>query len=259
MSSSILFNILTLLTSSVSRRGLYDSDESDHVSDHESDHKSGYMPNMEFEFVEVDEINNEETNNEEEEEEFDFPLFASAKAATEVNETPEEERGRSTTKTMKVSLREESVEVIKNERPDSYYFADYTEQERANFKAAAQTPEEIHKSALPYPDPKPWQHIDVQQHNLRIDEEKKKKKTKRAGKKKRDEAIQSRIRKDEREKLMKKLAREQRAKLKKMRWAREKPVRTVYEKPVRVQNERSERRKVVSRAVSNSATNLNDL
>lgn len=203
----ILFKSSSISTNvSVSRKGLYD--ELDHSE--ESDHKV-YMP-MGFEFVEVDVKENEESKEGEGEgegeDEFDFPLFA---AAPQV-----EERGRSPTKTMKVSLREESVEEIKNERPDAFYFARYTEKERDQFKMSAVTIEQIEVFAMEtHPDPKPWQHIDVEQHNSRIDNEKKKKK--RPGKKDRKERIMSRIRRDEREKLAKKLAREERAKLKKMR------------------------------------------
>lgn len=203
------------------------------------------MPNIEFEFVEVD---NSETNvpsvveNGVEEvaqieekvitdDEFEFPLFAapsvaksSGQAAQDENTAEEEEsRGRSKDKIMKVSLREASIEVIKNERPTSYYRATYSDKERLQFTLSAVSADDIYQQieiVTPVQDPKPWKCIDLQKYNKEVEKQLQKEKQiqnnkNRAGKKKRDNIIACRERKLERKKIEVKMQKEKDAKIKK--------------------------------------------
>lgn len=202
------------------------------------------MPNFNFEFVEIPDSEpihtqltdehqglkgvkgtNLEQSNHLSDEEFDFPLFAAPKTTTSADQdgNDDEERGRVKAKTMKVSLREASVEVIKNERPISYYVASYTDEEKSKFFAAAITSDQIYQLVevnKPVIDRKPWKCIDLNEYNRKIENELNKEKIKnksrnRAGKKKRQSKIESRERKQERNIIQKKLEKEQAAKLKK--------------------------------------------
>ncbi|KAK6455623.1 uncharacterized protein RJT20DRAFT_128915 [Scheffersomyces xylosifermentans] len=223
-----------------SRAALYDS-ESEIESDDGSNPLS-YMPKMEFEFVEVNQSEEDEVNkdsdgiiagdiaqtkndeNMEEEEEYDFPLFASSAATVNTTEnledaTNEHERGRPKVKSMKVSLREASLEIIKNERPSSYYFAQYSETEKANFASAAISGDDIYAQVQLWtslPDPKPWKVFSLNEHNNRIEQEisrMKIRKTNRAGKNRREEKIKCRERRFERMKIYKREEEERKAKL----------------------------------------------
>lgn len=199
------------------------------------------MPNIEFEFVEVDESNEPEPTEmneanddideakEKEDEEFEFPLFAAPSSSAHQDgklskmEEDEETRGRNKDRVMKVSLREESVEVIKNERPLSYYMATYTDEDKSQFIAAAVTAGDIYSQLeiiTPVRDPKPWKCIDLSKYNREVEREiqKNNAKTKsrsRPGKKKRLNIIACRERKLERKKVDKKIQKELDAKIKK--------------------------------------------
>lgn len=201
---------------------------------------------MEFEFVEVYQgspekeveeaqtINNdvhdvsmggiEEQVLEDEDDEFEFPLFASGptKKSTTEPVDGEEERGRSTTRVMKVSLRDASEEKIVNERNPEYYFARFSEVERNQFMSVAVTFEDIYSQyQMPAIESQPWKVLDVGKYNKRIEEENaretlhKRKIRRRAGKKKRENIIQCKERKDERARIEKKIEKEKQAKLKK--------------------------------------------
>lgn len=208
------------------------------------------MPsNFEFDFIEVD--NNDEKEDavtddisilskdkevateekQESDEEFEFPLFAAPppnskaeepKDDTSMDVVVDEERGRTKSKIMKVSLREESLEVIKNERPLSYYYASYSEDQKRQFLEAAVSGDDIYQQiqiSVPIEDPKPWKCLVLESHNAQIEKElakqKKRSHSKRAGKKKREYKVACRERKLERKRIEKKLQKEKDAKFKK--------------------------------------------
>lgn len=148
-------------------------------------------------------------------EEFDFPLFASNK-----HDNDGEDRGRSSTRIMKISLREESVENIKQERPESYYFATYSKDDKSKFISAAITAQDIFNFNERYPiiDTQPHKCLDVSLYNQKVEHElrlQKKRSRTRPGKKKREATIACRERKQEREKLLVKLEKDRLNKLKK--------------------------------------------
>lgn len=213
---------------------------------------------FDFEFIEVDDGSNDiddqeiikdnvqvttgvENSQEKKEEresddEFDFPLFSAPiptsnlKESTEIDDTAHEAdqgRGRLETRTMKVSLREESIEVIKNERPLSYYRAIYTEKEKKEFIDAAILSDDIYKQisiSIPIKDPCPWKCMNLNEHNAVIQsqilKQKEKHQKRRAGKNKRSSKIGSQERKVERRKVEKKLKKEKEAKIKKQFYGR---------------------------------------
>ncbi|KAK6463033.1 hypothetical protein DFJ63DRAFT_101541 [Scheffersomyces coipomensis] len=229
----------------ISRSSLYDSDEVE--SNDEGEYQMPYS--MDFEFVEVEQASEEEKVNVNEEEtvddkadevkeqddEFEFPLFSFGSATTnksivkdetsvEDKKSVEEERGRSKTKVMKISLREESLETVKRERPQSYYFSNYSQQEKEQFLQVAVTGEDIYAQLqlsiqTPIAELKPWRVINLNEYNEKIDQEllkqKIRSKHRREGKKKRITKIVCRERKLERVKLQKKIEKDQKAKLKK--------------------------------------------
>lgn len=151
------------------------------------------LPKLEFEFIEVNNAEgstadidrnteNVDTNNTQEDDEFDFPLFSFGAAAPldeadngKAQEEKEEgeSRGRSVTKLMKVSLREPSPEVINITRPRLYYFSEYSEAEKQQFRESALDVDSILKEYKlgPY---KGWPEyrgkvIDLNEHNAKID------------------------------------------------------------------------------------------
>lgn len=146
-------------------------------------------------------------------EEFDFPLFATKK------DDDTSDRGRLTTRTMKVSLRDETVDTIQQERPISYYFATYTEEDKARFISAAITADEMFKFNEKYPTiDTTHKCLDLELYNHKIEQElqlQKKRKRTRPGKKKRGAIIECRERKDQRKKLLIKLEKERLNKVKK--------------------------------------------
>lgn len=105
------------------------------------------LPSIELEFFDAgpQEVHAAD-DNQAKEDEFDFPLFSFG-MASKVPDDPQNEdasndndepRGRdSTTKLMKVTLRSPSPEVINNQRPRTYYFAEYSAQELMRFQSAA--------------------------------------------------------------------------------------------------------------------------
>ena len=160
------------------------------------------LPVMEFEEVEIEDV--DEKAKEADDYEFEFPLFASAPPKDSNDET----RGRTTEPVMKVSLRERSEERIKNDRPTSYYFAVYTEEEKRRFEQAAITTEILFKHEV-IVDHQPWKCINLTEYNAKI----KPKKHTRAGKKKRQAKIEGRKRREERNLVKKKLEEEAQARL----------------------------------------------
>ncbi|KAG7661980.1 uncharacterized protein J8A68_004480 [[Candida] subhashii] len=220
----------------ISRSHLYNDSQSEYESDSES---IGYVaPNIDFEFVEVD-VETPEPNAEEEKEsieeeehehkevkedkqeddEFEFPLFfmGAVGKPTAGGETEEVSKAA----TMKVSLKEEEVEEIKQERPESYYFANYTDEQRHQFEICAITSDDIYKQLeVKTIDSQPWKCIDLTKYNAkiesRIQRDKIRKNKLRPGKKKRTSKIECRERRIERKKLEKKLEQEKKKLIKKM-------------------------------------------
>ncbi|KAK6205409.1 uncharacterized protein RJT21DRAFT_117887 [Scheffersomyces amazonensis] len=236
----------------VSRSNLYDSDEPGSESENEGNQYS--MPyKMEFEFIEVENnsgldtgINateshgssdNLDTNHEDkpDNDEMEFPLFSFDATTAKSNQVESnnikednqeqqqvsEETRRPKNQIMKVSLREDFVEVIKNERPISYYLAHYSDQDKQRFIETALDYDDIYSqinSYGPMSDPTPWKVTDITQHNLKIEQEKQRRilsKTRREGKKKRINKIICRERRLERLKESKKLEKQRIAKIKK--------------------------------------------
>ncbi|SCV05424.1 LANO_0H07184g1_1 [Lachancea nothofagi CBS 11611] len=125
----------------VSRSELYGEQTAEPSSD------SGDLQLPDFEFVSVTKDDTgssaDPTKAAEIEDEFDFPLFSFG-----VSEAPEDHsenkklendgsRGRSATRLIKVSLREPSPDIISQERPRSYYFAEHTPEQTAEFEKIA--------------------------------------------------------------------------------------------------------------------------
>jgi hypothetical protein len=218
-----------------SRSTLFD----DQIEDQNDDQY--IAPNIEFEFVQVDHedaidepIKESNGGISEPAEEFDFPLFGSNPvvqnnpdevefplfSVSSTQTTKSEERGRLETRVMKVSLREESVESIKQARPQSYYFAQYTTTERDQFLASAVTIEQVSHDVDNFPAivVDPWKCVDLDAYNKRIDRDRKIEKKRartRPGTKARQTVIESRVRKLEREKIYKRQENERLAKLRK--------------------------------------------
>lgn len=166
---------------------------------------------MSLDIEEVEHQSEGESENNQDDE-FDFPLFS---FGGEVGGEEKEDEDRGRTQVMKVSLREESVERIIQERPETYYFAKYTEEEVLQFNQAAITSEEIIiMSQQKDIDSHPWKVLDLNHHNDIIEQEKSKKK-KRPGKNKRLGIIKSRERKAERQKVFKEVEKQHKKYLKK--------------------------------------------
>ncbi|CCE82390.1 Piso0_002115 [Millerozyma farinosa CBS 7064] len=167
------------------------------------------------------EAKEDQNNDEEISDEFDFPLF-SAVSNTAVEDDETEDRGRSETRTMKVSLREPSIETVKNIRPDSYYFASYSEDDRSKFLVAAVSAEDVYAQGASLGSLAtsfPRKCLDLKEHNLKIESEQRKlkKQKRRPGKKKREQKIVGKERNTEREKKQRLLEKQMEArKLKKM-------------------------------------------
>ncbi|AET38791.1 uncharacterized protein Ecym_3299 [Eremothecium cymbalariae DBVPG len=131
----------------VSRKELFEVDDKPSELD-----GSLLLPDLEFEFVEVECCNaSEKCLDSSIQDEFDFPLFScsavewsatqlnnSCNAGTSVQITNGHEPESPTqTRLSKVSLREEESEVIKNERPMSYYIAEYTTKQKKRLQLVA--------------------------------------------------------------------------------------------------------------------------
>lgn len=138
---------------------------------------------LQFEFVEVDPVIEEV---EEEKEEFEFPLFGQVREGS-----------------TKITLKDDIDDKIEQSRPDLYYFAKYTEEEKVRIKSVAVSGEDVIKGSLEIPvDLCPWKVVDLSAHNEEIE---KKRKKQRPGKKKRQEVIKCRERKLERLKVDKEI------------------------------------------------------
>lgn len=162
--------------------------------------------------LELEEVVQEEQEEEEKpaEEEFDFPLFSfgAISLAPEKSTEVEEERGRSSG-VMKVSLREESEERVVNERPSSYYYAEYSEQQRQRFALVAVSGDDIYQQMTIYSG-EGGRVVDLAVYNSRIVEHSKRK---RAGKNQRENRIESRARKAERKKLEEEIEKQKMARI----------------------------------------------
>ncbi|KAI5963674.1 COG5 [Candida pseudojiufengensis] len=214
-----------------SRSNLYNSE-----SEEENDDNDQYIaPSLDFEFVEVDKEDehnkNEKAEEKEPEDEFAFPLFASSVSITTKPNTQEtEERGRSKTQqhqsVQKISLREHSEERINNERPDSYYFASYTSDQKFQFEQVAVSYNDIYSQItlkLSSPSQSPGKVINLNQHNQKIEEilaKEKLKKSKRPGKKKRESKIYCKQRRLERIKIAKQEEKNRKAKAKQEKYGK---------------------------------------
>ena len=119
-----------------------------------SDGSDEYQPNIEFDIIEVqnhsdaqvhESINDqsredEDKKQDEQSDEFAFPLFSSGVSNVD------DERGRSK-EIMKISLREPSVEKVKNERPLLFYIHSPSKEDRAKYAEVAVTGEDIWKQS----------------------------------------------------------------------------------------------------------------
>lgn len=178
---------------------------------------------MEFEIIDKTQDDDQVMGDaQEEEEDFDFPLFSmgtttttAAKPEEQKDQEEESLRGRTQEKqnTMRITLRSPSPEVIIQERPRSYYFAENDEEVKAKFAQAAITGDDvIRQSLIPYgPIGKV---INLNEHNAKIEKELEKiNKKARPGKKKRLASIKAREHNKERLKIQKQIEQKAKAKL----------------------------------------------
>jgi len=199
----------------VSRHDLYNS-ESEDVSDTES--SPIILPNFEFDIienndqdVEMREVNKNEgeggeDQGDEDQQDFDFPLFSMGNI----------ERGRSETKTntIRVTLRSPSPEIINQERPKSYYFAEYNDEMKKQFKYSAITYDDVIKSSNQISYGPIGKIINLKEYNDKISKELTKNSRKsRPGKKARLAKIKSRENNKQRDKIQKEIEEKQKAKL----------------------------------------------
>ncbi|KAL6449548.1 hypothetical protein SBY92_004462 [Candida maltosa Xu316] len=189
-------------------------------------------PNINFEFVEVNNDDKGQIQEEkvsDNEDEFDFPLFAAASTTTEPT-IAEETRGRTI---MKVSLREQSEERVVNERPDDFYFAKYTPEEKDQFAQCCVTGQDIYDQVF-IRDSQTWKCIDLNKLNakieLEINREKLKKKKNRPGKKKRELKNICRQRKLDKLKLIKLEEAKKKQQLKKQKYQKKNFSKTNFNK-----------------------------
>ncbi|CCG20833.1 hypothetical protein CORT_0A04450 [Candida orthopsilosis Co 90-125] len=214
----------------ISRQSLY-HDDSGSESESESEGVSYMPPNLEFEFVEVENYASAEPKeatqeDNHEEEEFAFPLFASttAKEETESKDTDGNDRGRSkiVQPIQKISLREHSEERIDNERPESYYFASYTPEEKSQFAQVAVSANDIYSQYFIQPNSRKL--INLNEYNASIEKEQQKAKAKKArnrpGKKKRQSKILCRERRLQRAAIAKKEEKERKLKEKQEKYGK---------------------------------------
>lgn len=172
-----------------------------------------YLPKVDFDIVEVETSEqpqsneNEDVLEEAEAEEFAFPLFGSA-----------------TAEVMTVSMKEEEEEVIVNERPEDYYRAIYSQDDRRQFQQSALSAEDIFAELkLPAIDSWPWKVVSLKKHNEQVERERLRSRRRRPGMKKRKYAIECRERREKREKAAKKLRRDEQAKFRKQKFKKFKP------------------------------------
>lgn len=170
--------------------------------------------------------------------EFEFPLFSfdpiSSKHKDENSDIAQaadgedgdaekdvESRGRSkVVKTMKVSLREESEDKIKNERPIDYYFARYSDDIRRQFSQVAVSGQDILNMASTYELTRDWyayKVLDLNEYNRKVELEQARTQHKRnrPGKKQRENKAKSVERKNQRQKAHKEVEKQKQRALKK--------------------------------------------
>lgn len=131
-------------------------------------------------------------------EEFEFPLFSLSTLETAADHDVkashgEESRGRSSNKLMTVSIREPSPDIVRQERPRSFYFAEYTSEQVSNFQKSAIEYDTVLRESTqgPY---RGWARyrgrvLDVVSHNEKVSRERlreQKLKRRRPGKKQRE-------------------------------------------------------------------------
>ncbi|ODV64408.1 uncharacterized protein ASCRUDRAFT_11717 [Ascoidea rubescens DSM 1968] len=207
----------------VSRKSLYDSG-SDFDSDSDlSQNEQPLLPNIKFDFVDKVNVQNDlnlglgdkhsklnpgtETDEEAKtsKEEFFFPLFSTSNTSND--------NGNENAKLIKINIKEnDDAEILdsiaKNQkRPNSYYFASYSDDEKSQFLQIALTGEDIikqsqHFNTMKYIKSKyNGKLIDLKQYNNDIERQliiSKKSKKLRPGKKKRLKHSESQKRKNER-------------------------------------------------------------
>ncbi|SCU86299.1 LAME_0D05446g1_1 [Lachancea meyersii CBS 8951] len=187
-------------TKHVSRSELYDDNLSSPSSS--TEWNEAIIP--EFEYVSVvktgEDDQKESTENAQANEEFDFPLFSFGTTMENVDrdsslENPDDDegRGRTSTRLIKVSLREPSPEFFNNERHRSFYFADYTEEDLEKFKNSAidyELATKEHKFLGKYSIPgRKSRVLCLEEHNEKIETERLKelkRRNRRSGKKQRE-------------------------------------------------------------------------
>ncbi|QLQ78971.1 hypothetical protein HG537_0B03180 [Torulaspora globosa] len=167
--SSKMTRSITNVYFSVSRKDLYDDESLSEKT--ELPEGSRYEP----ELLEVDIPISKPAESDlgQEIDEFDFPLFSfgTEEKSTKITEVESANTGAGL---MKVSLREPIYETPKQERPKSYYFSNFTEEERSRYAKSALDYDTILREASlgPY---RGWTRfrgrvLDVKQHNDRIEQ-----------------------------------------------------------------------------------------
>ncbi|CAH2449564.1 hypothetical protein PP7435_CHR3-0586 [Komagataella phaffii CBS 7435] len=172
----------------VSRAQLCNESEDESLSETEYQ-----APDLDFDIVDVNQEDEpaKEKENKEVDEEFAFPLFSITSSTTV------EERGRSQ-EMKKVSLREPSEDTVIQKRPDSYYFVQYDDKLKNQFKQVVVTAEEIIQGSKDIVFSKK-RLVDLDQFNRDIEEVlSRKKKRHRPGKRKRMNKLECDKRKEER-------------------------------------------------------------
>ncbi|SCU91033.1 LAMI_0E04478g1_1 [Lachancea mirantina] len=153
----------------VSRADVFDKEE--HTT-----HVESILPELDLEFVEVpsDGAGNEIDNDDDE---FEFPLFSAITSDNTkfANSYVDDDRGRCKERLMKVSLREPSPEVIVQERPRNFYFAEVSNERRNEFiQSSVDYDQIIAQQKISTQDRWPQfkgKVLDVSAHNLKVDEE----------------------------------------------------------------------------------------
>lgn len=188
---------------SVSRHDLYNSESEESEID-----STPILPNIQFDIVEKDVEDDQVMEDDEPQEDFDFPLFSMG--------TVQEERGRSDTKqsTIRVTLRSPSPEIINQERPKSYYFAENDDLARGKFQQVAISGDDVIRYSKVIPYGPIGKVINLKEHNNKVERELQQANKKvRAGKKKRLAKIAANAHNKERAKIQKEIEAKAKAKL----------------------------------------------
>ncbi|KAM3160807.1 hypothetical protein ACU8KH_04952 [Lachancea thermotolerans] len=161
----------------VTREELFDNDPDEPLQEEQ------LLIEPDLEFITVNDVqvsDSKQDNDPEGAQEFEFPLFSfgamenSASHDSEKDDA-EESRGRTSTRLMKVSLREPSPDFFKQERPRSFYFAEYSVEQTNNFKTAAIEANDILRESAVAPNLR-WSQFrgrlwDLKSHNAKIERE----------------------------------------------------------------------------------------